>query len=97
MTAFAQLTKTHSGVNPDHRPAQNGNKHEAASRPAWLLALEIVTGTMVGALFLVALLTAVQRCKSKPSILIPWKKSASTKDHVTVYIGELSCNFQITF
>ncbi|KAF7114129.1 hypothetical protein RHSIM_RhsimUnG0098700 [Rhododendron simsii] len=74
------------GVNPDHQPAQNGNKHEAASRPAWLLALEIVTGTMVGALFLVALLTAVQRCKSKPSILIPWKKSASTKDHVTVYI-----------
>ncbi|KAI8569478.1 hypothetical protein RHMOL_Rhmol02G0282200 [Rhododendron molle] len=74
------------GVNPDHPPAQNGNKHEAVSRPAWLLALEIVTGTMVGALFLVALLTAVQRCKSKPSILIPWKKSASSKDHVTVYI-----------
>ncbi|XP_058200773.1 probable LRR receptor-like serine/threonine-protein kinase At1g63430 isoform X2 [Rhododendron vialii] len=74
------------GVNPDHRPAQNGNKHEAASRPAWLLALEIVTGTMVGALFLVALLTAVRRCKSKPSILIPWKKSASSKDHVTIYI-----------
>ncbi|XP_058200772.1 probable LRR receptor-like serine/threonine-protein kinase At1g63430 isoform X1 [Rhododendron vialii] len=84
--AYAQLTKTHSGVNPDHRPAQNGNKHEAASRPAWLLALEIVTGTMVGALFLVALLTAVRRCKSKPSILIPWKKSASSKDHVTIYI-----------
>ncbi|KAH7841296.1 hypothetical protein Vadar_028079 [Vaccinium darrowii] len=74
---------THSGVNPDHRPAQNGSKHEADSRPTWLLPLEIVTGTMVGALILVALLTAAQRCKSKKSIFIPWKKSTSSKGHVT--------------
>lgn len=77
---------THSGVNPDHRPAQNGSKHEADSRPTWLLPLEIVTGTMVGALILVALLTAAQRCKSKKSIFIPWKKSTSSKGHVTVFI-----------
>ncbi|KAL6986225.1 hypothetical protein U1Q18_019593 [Sarracenia purpurea var. burkii] len=45
----APPAKSHSGVNSNYRPAQDGSqtKHEAASRPAWLLALEIVTGTMV--------------------------------------------------
>ncbi|XP_020218298.1 probable LRR receptor-like serine/threonine-protein kinase At1g63430 [Cajanus cajan] len=83
-------------------PAQNGpvekpkyqlatkhvSKHQGASKPAWLLALEIVTGTMVGSLFLIAIFTAFQRCKcnNKSSIIIPWKKSASEKDHMAVHI-----------
>ncbi|KAL2342771.1 hypothetical protein Fmac_004056 [Flemingia macrophylla] len=83
-------------------PAQNGplekqkfqpatkhaSKHHGASKPAWLLALEIVTGTMVGSLFLIAILTAFQRfkCNNKSSIIIPWKKSASEKDHLAVQI-----------
>ncbi|KAL5747469.1 hypothetical protein ACOSP7_024469 [Xanthoceras sorbifolium] len=78
--------RTHSGVNSKHRPADEVSKHQAASKPAWLLALEIVTGTMVGSLFLIALLTAFQRCNSKPSLIIPWKKSASEKDHMTVFV-----------
>ncbi|THF97968.1 hypothetical protein TEA_008883 [Camellia sinensis var. sinensis] len=32
------------------------------------------------------LLIALQRCKSKTSIIIPWKKSSSDKDHMTIYI-----------
>ncbi|XP_052210508.1 probable LRR receptor-like serine/threonine-protein kinase At1g63430 [Diospyros lotus] len=80
------------GVNPNHRSPQNGTRHQAVSKaastskPAWLLALEIVTGTMVGCLFVVALFTALQRCKSKPSIIIPWKKSTSDKENTTIYI-----------
>uniref|UniRef100_A0A5B6ZN15 Protein kinase domain-containing protein n=1 Tax=Davidia involucrata TaxID=16924 RepID=A0A5B6ZN15_DAVIN len=78
--------KSSPEVNPKHQPAEDGSKHQVASKPAWLLALEVVTGTMVGSLFLVALLTALQKCKSKSSIIIPWKKSASEKDHMTIYI-----------
>ncbi|XP_028065234.1 probable LRR receptor-like serine/threonine-protein kinase At1g63430 isoform X2 [Camellia sinensis] len=88
----APPAKHRSGVNPNNRPAQDGTKHQAtlkpisASKPAWLLALEIATGTMVGSIFLVALLTALQRCKSNSSITIPWKKSASDNGHMTTYI-----------
>ncbi|CAL5433062.1 unnamed protein product [Camellia sinensis] len=88
----APPAKHRSGVNPNNRPAQDGTKHQAtlkpisASKPAWLLALEIATGTMVGSIFLVALLAALQRCKSNSSITIPWKKSASDNGHMTTYI-----------
>lgn len=61
-------------------------------KPTWLLALEIVTGVMVGSLFLVALLTAVQRFNNKSSIIIPWKKSASEKEQMGVYIGWFHCH-----
>ncbi|XP_057462237.1 probable LRR receptor-like serine/threonine-protein kinase At1g63430 [Actinidia eriantha] len=84
--AGASPAKTHSRVNTTHQPAQNGSKHHAASRPAWLLALEIVTGTMVGSIVLVALVTALLRCKSKPPLIIPWKKSSSNKDQTMIYI-----------
>ncbi|XWS38382.1 hypothetical protein CRYUN_Cryun19dG0126300 [Craigia yunnanensis] len=81
-----QPIRSHQAPSPKHRPAEDVAKHQKASKPAWLLALEIVTGITVGSLFLVALLTAFQRCKSKSAIIIPWKKSGSEKEHVTVYI-----------
>ncbi|KAF7810264.1 putative LRR receptor-like serine/threonine-protein kinase [Senna tora] len=84
--AGASPAKSHPLINPKHRPADYLSKHQRASKPAWLLALEIVTGTMVGALFLVAVVTALQRVNNKSSIIIPWKKSASEKEHTTVYI-----------
>lgn len=77
-------------VNPNHQPAENVPKHHGSSKPSWLLAIEIVMGTMVGSLFLVAVLAAFQRCNKKSAIIIPWKKSASQKDHMTVYIGKVS-------
>lgn len=73
----------------DHQFHQLGNhvrKHRGLSEPTWLLALEIVAGTMVGSLCLIAILAAFQRCNNKSSIIIPWKKSASQKYHTTVYI-----------
>jgi len=77
-----------SVVNPKYQPAtKHVTKHQEASKPAWLLALEIVTGTMVGSLFIIAILTAIQRCNNKSSIIIPWKKSASGKDYMAVHIG----------
>ncbi|XP_047342185.1 probable LRR receptor-like serine/threonine-protein kinase At1g63430 [Impatiens glandulifera] len=73
-------------------PSRDLIKHSKASRPPpaskprWVLAIEIVTGTMAGSICLVAILTAVQRFKSKSSIIIPWKKSASTRDHLAIYV-----------
>ncbi|KAF5956875.1 hypothetical protein HYC85_004100 [Camellia sinensis] len=90
--AEAPPATSHSGVNQNHWHGQDGIMNEEApkpalaSKPAWLLALEIVTGTMVGSLFIVGLLIALQRCKNKTSIIIPWKKSSSDKDHMTIYI-----------
>ncbi|KAL2525042.1 putative LRR receptor-like serine/threonine-protein kinase [Abeliophyllum distichum] len=83
----APPSKTHPVVNTQHQPVEDGTKHQPnASKPAWLLALEIVTGIMVGSLFVIALLTTLQKCKGKPSIIIPWKKSASDKDYRMMYI-----------
>ncbi|XP_030947463.1 probable LRR receptor-like serine/threonine-protein kinase At1g63430 [Quercus lobata] len=82
----APPSKSHPGANSNHRPTDNIPKHQGASKPTWLLALEIATGTMVGSLFLVGIITALQKCNGKSSITMPWKKSASGKDHMTVYI-----------
>ncbi|RVW16356.1 putative LRR receptor-like serine/threonine-protein kinase [Vitis vinifera] len=92
LTAVPPPAKSHPGVGPKHQPTLDGPKHQDTSKPAWLLALEIVTGTMVGSLCIIALLTALKRCKSKSSIIIPWKKSASEKEHMQVYIGKLLLN-----
>ena len=74
-----------------HRPSSQSAeivaKHHRAWRPKWLLALEIVTGSMVGLLFLVALFSAVHRWNNRPSLIIPWKKSSSDKEKLTVYVG----------
>ncbi|KAL0327800.1 UNVERIFIED_CONTAM: putative LRR receptor-like serine/threonine-protein kinase [Sesamum angustifolium] len=82
----APPAKAHSEGNTEHMPAAEESKHEAnSSKPAWLLALEIATGTMVGVFFVIAIFTATQSGE-KTSIIIPWKKSSSAKDHMTVYI-----------
>ncbi|XP_074303928.1 putative LRR receptor-like serine/threonine-protein kinase At1g63430 [Silene latifolia] len=80
--------KTHPNpsANTKHKPPDNEAKHSSTSKPAWLLAVEIVTGTMVGVLFITALVTALKRCNSKSSVIIPWKKSGSDKDRLAVYI-----------
>ncbi|KAG9145044.1 hypothetical protein Leryth_018340 [Lithospermum erythrorhizon] len=79
--------KSHSRDLPEQRPiADKPNHHVAASKPAWLLALEIGTGIMMGFLILVALFTAAQKCKSKSAIIIPWKKSGKGKDYLTMHI-----------
>ncbi|KAK4374435.1 hypothetical protein RND71_005112 [Anisodus tanguticus] len=79
--------KNHSTQsNNKHRLVEGRAKNQSASKPTWLLALEVVTGVIAGSLLLVAILTAIQKCKNKSSIIIPWKKSASEKDHMTVYV-----------
>ena len=80
--------KSHAEANQRQQPHEDQSNHQGTSRPTWLLALEVVTGVMVGSLFLVALLTAIQKCNTKSSLIIPWKKSASEKEHVSVYIGQ---------
>ncbi|KAH0884261.1 hypothetical protein HID58_060357 [Brassica napus] len=80
--------KTHESPSslPKHQSAEIVAKHHRAWRPKWLLALEIVTGSMVGLLFLVALFSAVHRWNNRPSLIIPWKKSSSDKEKLTVYV-----------
>ncbi|KZV29499.1 putative LRR receptor-like serine/threonine-protein kinase [Dorcoceras hygrometricum] len=76
--------KARQGVNVTNRPVEGASIHQAKSaKHVWLLVLEIITGITVGLLFVVALFTAFQKCKSKP---IPWKKSSSLKDDITIYI-----------
>ncbi|CAE5962308.1 unnamed protein product [Arabidopsis arenosa] len=84
----AQLVKTHGSPSaaPKHQSAQMVAKHHRASKPKWLLALEIVTGSMVGLLLLVALFSAVHRWNNRSSLIIPWKKSSSEKEKFTVYV-----------
>ncbi|CAH8391157.1 unnamed protein product [Eruca vesicaria subsp. sativa] len=84
----AQLVKTHESPSapPKHQSAAIVAKHHKASRPKWLLALEIVTGSMVGLFCLVALFSAVHRWKNRSSLIIPWKKSSSEKEKFTVYV-----------
>ncbi|KAK7253035.1 hypothetical protein RIF29_37425 [Crotalaria pallida] len=84
--AGASPAKSQPVTNPNHLPAEYESKHHGTSKPVWLLTLEIVSGAMVGSLFLIAGLTACLKCNKKGSIIIPWKKSASQKDHTTVYI-----------
>lgn len=59
------------------------------------MVLEIVTGFMVGLLFVVAVFTIVHKWKRRPSIIIPWKKSSSSKDNMTMYIGRSIFNVSI--
>ncbi|XP_051137225.1 probable LRR receptor-like serine/threonine-protein kinase At1g63430 [Andrographis paniculata] len=80
--------KPHSKVFSKHKPVDNKQKHQHKdSKPTWLLALEITTGIMIGLLFIVATLALIQKWKRKPSIIIPWKKSASSKDYTAIYIN----------
>lgn len=73
-----------STLSNKHQPVEEP-RHQTSSKPTWLLALEVVTGVMVGSLFIVGLVTGLQRLKNK-SLIIPWKKSGSQKDHMTIYV-----------
>ncbi|XP_024996650.1 probable LRR receptor-like serine/threonine-protein kinase At1g63430 [Cynara cardunculus var. scolymus] len=82
----APPAKSHKFGETKHHPATDAyNQSASDSKPSWVLALEVVTGIMVGSLFLVALFTTCHRCKNKPSIIIPWKKSASERDHIAIF------------
>ncbi|KAI3681950.1 hypothetical protein L2E82_50259 [Cichorium intybus] len=83
--ATPQAQTRNTGEMKGH-PSTNESNQQTSSKPVWLLALEVSTGVTVGLLFLVALFTTIHRCKNKPSIIIPWKKSASDKDHLAIYI-----------
>ncbi|KAF9600072.1 hypothetical protein IFM89_002545 [Coptis chinensis] len=74
-----------SASNSDHRHAEHV-KHQNASRPTWLLALEIATGTTVGFVLLFAIITALTKCKGKSPVTIPRKKASSGKDQMIIYI-----------
>ncbi|XP_068640574.1 probable LRR receptor-like serine/threonine-protein kinase At1g63430 [Aristolochia californica] len=78
--------KVHQAPRPDKRHFENEMTHHSSSKPTWLLALEITTGVIVGSLLLFAVFAAVKRCRAKPSVIIPWKKTGSMKDHITIFI-----------
>ncbi|CAA7041893.1 unnamed protein product [Microthlaspi erraticum] len=61
-------------------------KKQRGSTPVWLRNFEIVTGSSIGLVFLVVVYSAFRMCNIKRSLIFPWKKSASEKDHFTVYV-----------
>ncbi|KAF6135291.1 hypothetical protein GIB67_021653 [Kingdonia uniflora] len=64
--------------------------HQGRSKPAWLLALEIVTGTVAGFLLLFAILAASRKCKGESPVIIPWKKGASNgNDQMIIHIDSI--------
>ncbi|CAN1253768.1 Probable LRR receptor-like serine/threonine-protein kinase At1g63430 [Linum perenne] len=82
-----QPVRNHRAFHPKHQPAEVVPKeHQGKSKPVWLLVLEVVTGTMVVAIFVMFLLTAFQRWNTKSANIMPWKKSTSRKENVTVCI-----------
>ncbi|CAO2827225.1 unnamed protein product [Amaranthus hypochondriacus] len=91
--------KTHSNasVRTKSKPSKSEVSHHNTSKPTWLLALEIVTGTMVGVLFVTALITGYKRCDHKSSMIIPWRKSGSGKDRLAVYIDSESLKDIVRF
>ncbi|XP_047940352.1 probable LRR receptor-like serine/threonine-protein kinase At1g63430 [Salvia hispanica] len=83
----ASPNKTHAGMNTKYNATEvRSSRHQSKnSKPVWILVLEIMTGLLIGLLFVVAIFTVVQMWKRRrPSIIIPWKKS-STKDCMTMY------------
>ncbi|KAK9076700.1 hypothetical protein SSX86_005034 [Deinandra increscens subsp. villosa] len=71
----------------NHHPAEVKQKPDPhASKPAWILALEVVTGVMVGSIFLVGLFTAAHRWKVKKPIIIRWKNSKTEKEYMEIFI-----------
>lgn len=87
--AISAKGHTNPSGNTKGKSRESETKHQK-SRPTWLLALEIVTGTMVGTLLITALITTYKRFNNKSSMIIPWKKSGSDKERLAVYIGKFS-------
>lgn len=83
--ATPQSQTRNTGEMNGHPTSNEGNEQNSDSKPVWLTALEVSTGVTVGLLFLAAIFTTFYRCKNKPSIIIPWKKSASDRDHLAIY------------
>ncbi|KNA18350.1 hypothetical protein SOVF_071370 [Spinacia oleracea] len=85
--AISAKGHTNPSGNTKGKSRESETKHQK-SRPTWLLALEIVTGTMVGTLLITALITTYKRFNNKSSMIIPWKKSGSDKERLAVYIAD---------
>ncbi|KAI4367897.1 hypothetical protein MLD38_016523 [Melastoma candidum] len=85
---FTSPPRSRPNLTARQKPANGVAKHDRASnsKPTWLLALEIVTGTMVGSLLVVAMLATFRRCHNKPSLIIPWKKSSSDRENIDLYL-----------
>ncbi|KAJ0629074.1 putative protein kinase RLK-Pelle-LRR-VI-2 family [Helianthus annuus] len=76
-------------------PVEDKQKPDTrASKPAWILTLEVVIGVMVGCVFLAAVFTSAHRWKVKSrNIITTWKKSKTEKEHMEIFIGEEARSF----
>ncbi|PIA34184.1 hypothetical protein AQUCO_03800041v1 [Aquilegia coerulea] len=81
-----QTQKSHPTANSEHQHPAHVSKHRDTSKPGWLLALEVVTGTVAGFLLLFAILTGLTKLKGKSPVIIPWKKAGNEKDQCVIYI-----------
>ncbi|KAG1359584.1 putative LRR receptor-like serine/threonine-protein kinase [Cocos nucifera] len=62
-----------------------GNKHQNLQQQVWLLILEITTGVLVVVFLIAGAMTAV-KSKLKTPVKIPWKRTMTLKDEITISI-----------
>lgn len=75
-----------AGKSRLHPTEQDNYKIHHSKPPVWLLVVEVMTGVSITSLFLIALLTFVLRCKSKPSVLNLLKRSTNNKHDMSIHI-----------
>lgn len=92
-----QRTRHQCGGNPPkksqtagktslHPTEKDKNQNRDSKPPVWLIVVEVMAGVSITSLFLIALLTLILRCKSKPSVLNLWRKSGNDKHLMSVYV-----------
>ncbi|MCL7046241.1 hypothetical protein MKW94_029275 [Papaver nudicaule] len=82
----SQPAGSHQPANVGHQHAKGESKHKRKSQPAWLLALEIITGILAAVILLFAVLAAVRKCNGKYHFGTPWKKVRSGNESMFMYI-----------
>ncbi|CAI9262740.1 unnamed protein product [Lactuca saligna] len=75
-----------AGKSRLHPTEQDNYKIRHSKPPVWLLVVEVMTGVSITSLFLIALLTFILRCKSKPSVLNLLKRSTNNKHDMSIHI-----------
>ncbi|XP_073106395.1 probable LRR receptor-like serine/threonine-protein kinase At1g63430 isoform X2 [Elaeis guineensis] len=77
--------KSQGVVRETSKQYHEGNKHQNLQQPVWLLILEIATGVLMVVFLIAGAVTAV-KSKLKTSVKIPWKRTMTVKDEITISI-----------
>ncbi|KAJ6840773.1 putative LRR receptor-like serine/threonine-protein kinase [Iris pallida] len=68
--------------------SEKKHKDKWLGEPKWLLIVELVTGVIIVVSLISFGAAAFRKYQPKSSVIIPWKKTASWKGHITISIDE---------